>query len=134
MRELIEFCMGLIVELLQSVTLELSPGKLTALVGPSGGGKTSCVCLLQRFYEPQEGEVLLDGEPLYQYQHQYLHKKARSDTPAFITMLLEDKQPILLDGLVKCVVVCKLIHHSLSFGLGGNGIPGSCAFLWLGEI
>lgn len=76
----------LIVELLQSVTLELSPGKLTALVGPSGGGKTSCVCLLQRFYEPKEGEVLLDGEPLYHYQHQYLHEKARNDTPAFITM------------------------------------------------
>lgn len=61
---------------LQSVTLELSPGKVTALVGPSGGGKTSCVGLLQRFYEPQDGEVFLDGEPLYRYQHQYFHQKA----------------------------------------------------------
>ncbi|XP_073683820.1 antigen peptide transporter 2 [Garra rufa] len=76
---------------LKSVTLELSPGKLTALVGPSGGGKTSCVCLLQRFYEPQEGEVLLDGEPLYHYQHQYLHKK--------VAMVSQD--PVLFSGSVR---------------------------------
>uniref|UniRef100_A0A8C2DGX7 Transporter associated with antigen processing, subunit type t, teleost specific n=1 Tax=Cyprinus carpio TaxID=7962 RepID=A0A8C2DGX7_CYPCA len=76
---------------LKSVTLELSPGKLTALVGPSGGGKTSCVCLLQRFYEPQEGELLLDGEPLYQYQHQYLHKK--------VAMVSQD--PVLFSGSVR---------------------------------
>lgn len=76
----------LIVELMQSVTLELSPGKLTALVGPSGGGKSSCVSLLQRFYEPKEGEMFLDGEPLYRYKHQYLHKKARNHTQTFTIM------------------------------------------------
>uniref|UniRef100_A0A671NKP7 Transporter associated with antigen processing, subunit type t, teleost specific n=1 Tax=Sinocyclocheilus anshuiensis TaxID=1608454 RepID=A0A671NKP7_9TELE len=76
---------------LKSVTLELSPGKLTALVGPTGGGKTSCVCLLQRFYEPQEGEVLLDEEPLHHYQHQYLHKK--------VAMVSQD--PVLFSGSVR---------------------------------
>uniref|UniRef100_A0A671NHF9 Transporter associated with antigen processing, subunit type t, teleost specific n=1 Tax=Sinocyclocheilus anshuiensis TaxID=1608454 RepID=A0A671NHF9_9TELE len=75
----------------KSVTLELSPGKLTALVGPTGGGKTSCVCLLQRFYEPQEGEVLLDEEPLHHYQHQYLHKK--------VAMVSQD--PVLFSGSVR---------------------------------
>uniref|UniRef100_A0A672KR18 Transporter associated with antigen processing, subunit type t, teleost specific n=1 Tax=Sinocyclocheilus grahami TaxID=75366 RepID=A0A672KR18_SINGR len=75
----------------KSVTLELSPGKLTALVGPSGGGKISCVCLLQRFYEPKEGEVLLDGKPLYHYQHQYLHEK--------VAMVSQD--PVLFSGSVR---------------------------------
>uniref|UniRef100_A0A671KLC5 Transporter associated with antigen processing, subunit type t, teleost specific n=1 Tax=Sinocyclocheilus anshuiensis TaxID=1608454 RepID=A0A671KLC5_9TELE len=75
----------------KSVTLELSPGKLTALVGPSGGGKTSCVCLLQRFYEPKEDEVLLDGKPLYHYQHQYLHEK--------VAMVSQD--PVLFSGSVR---------------------------------
>lgn len=56
----------------QSLSLELSPGKMTALVGPSGGGKSSCVSLLQRFYEPQQGQVLLDNKPLHEYQPQYL--------------------------------------------------------------
>uniref|UniRef100_A0A9J8D367 Transporter associated with antigen processing, subunit type t, teleost specific n=2 Tax=Cyprinus carpio TaxID=7962 RepID=A0A9J8D367_CYPCA len=79
---------------LKSVTLELSPGKLTALVGPSGGGKTSCVCLLQRFYEPQEGELLLDGEPLYQYQHQYLC--ANNQFCWMVAMVSQD--PVLFSG------------------------------------
>ena len=48
---------------------------MTALVGPSGGGKTTCVSLLERFYQAQEGEILLDGQPLQTYQHKYLHRK-----------------------------------------------------------
>ncbi|TMS22575.1 Antigen peptide transporter 2 [Larimichthys crocea] len=61
---------------LKSVSMEVQPGKMTALVGPSGGGKTSCVSLLKRLYEPQEGEILLDGQPLHQYSHKYLHQKS----------------------------------------------------------
>ncbi|KAM8888866.1 antigen peptide transporter 2 [Synchiropus picturatus] len=60
---------------LKSVSFELKPGKMTALVGPSGSGKTSCVSLLTRMYDPQEGQILLDGEPLHHYQHKYLHQK-----------------------------------------------------------
>ncbi|XP_074519834.1 antigen peptide transporter 2 [Halichoeres trimaculatus] len=60
---------------LKSVSLELRPGKMTALVGPSGSGKTSCVSLLKRLYEPQEGEILLDGKPLHFYSHKYFHQK-----------------------------------------------------------
>lgn len=63
---------------MQSVSLALRPGKMTALVGPSGSGKTTCVSLLKRLYEPQEGHILLDGEPLHRYEHQYLHQKVRS--------------------------------------------------------
>ncbi|XP_041081978.1 antigen peptide transporter 1-like, partial [Polyodon spathula] len=60
---------------LKSVSFELRPGEITALVGPSGGGKSTCVCLLERFYQPQSGEILLDGAPLQEYQHSYLHRK-----------------------------------------------------------
>ena len=55
--------------------MELKPGKMTALVGPSGGGKTSCVSLLKRLYEPEEGQILLDGQPLHHYNHKYFHQK-----------------------------------------------------------
>ena len=61
----------------QSVSMELQPGKMTALVGPSGSGKSSCVSLLKRLYEPQEGQILLDGEPLHHYKHKYLHQKVQ---------------------------------------------------------
>lgn len=60
---------------LKSVSIELKPGKMTALMGPSGSGKSSCVSLLKRLYEPQEGEILLDGEPLHHYEHKCFHQK-----------------------------------------------------------
>jgi len=49
---------------LNGVSLELAPGKLVALVGLSGSGKSSVVSLLQRLYDPSGGAVLLDGVDL----------------------------------------------------------------------
>lgn len=46
---------------LLDISLVVTPGEKVALVGRSGGGKTSLVNLLPRFYELQEGEILLDG-------------------------------------------------------------------------
>ena len=46
-----------------------------SLSGPSGGGKSSCISMLERFYEPQSGSVLVDGRPLSQYDHTYLHTR-----------------------------------------------------------
>uniref|UniRef100_A0A8C4RW17 Transporter associated with antigen processing, subunit type a n=1 Tax=Erpetoichthys calabaricus TaxID=27687 RepID=A0A8C4RW17_ERPCA len=63
------------VPVLKDVSLELKPGKITALVGPSGGGKSTCVCLLERFYDPLIGEILLDGSPIQDYDFKYLHRK-----------------------------------------------------------
>lgn len=60
---------------LQGVSFSLRPGEVTALVGPSGGGKSSCVSLLENFYQPQEGVVLLDGKPVHTLRHDYLHSK-----------------------------------------------------------
>jgi ABC-type multidrug transport system fused ATPase/permease subunit len=48
-------------EALHDVSLTLAAGKVTALVGPSGSGKSSLVQLLLRFYKPQHGEIYLDG-------------------------------------------------------------------------
>jgi ATP-binding cassette subfamily B protein len=46
---------------LHDVSFEVEPGQMVALVGPSGAGKTTITYLLQRFYDPQGGRVLLDG-------------------------------------------------------------------------
>ncbi|MDR7125690.1 ABC transporter transmembrane domain-containing protein [Pseudotabrizicola sp. 4114] len=46
---------------LDGITLHVRPGETVALVGPSGAGKTTILQLLLRFYDPQQGAVLLDG-------------------------------------------------------------------------
>jgi ATP-binding cassette subfamily B protein len=46
---------------LEGVTLDIEPGQLGALVGPSGAGKTTMTYLVPRFYDVQEGAVLIDG-------------------------------------------------------------------------
>jgi len=49
---------------LHGVSFAAEPGQTTAFVGPSGGGKTTIMNLLERFYEPQSGEILIDGQPV----------------------------------------------------------------------
>ena len=59
----------------QGVSFSVSPGEVVALVGPSGGGKSTCVNLLEHFYEPVQGDVLLDDINIHDYDHKYLHTK-----------------------------------------------------------
>ncbi|XP_024294114.1 ABC-type oligopeptide transporter ABCB9-like isoform X3 [Oncorhynchus tshawytscha] len=61
--------------LMQGVGAAEKPGEVTALVGPSGSGKSSCVGLLENFYPPQQGQVLLDGRQVHTYQHDLLHSQ-----------------------------------------------------------
>jgi len=49
---------------LDQITLDIHAGETVALVGASGGGKTSLVNLIPRFYHPTEGRILLDGQNL----------------------------------------------------------------------
>uniref|UniRef100_A0AAX7SQM8 Transporter associated with antigen processing, subunit type a n=1 Tax=Astatotilapia calliptera TaxID=8154 RepID=A0AAX7SQM8_ASTCA len=85
---------------LQDFSLELKPGQITALVGPSGEGKSTCVSLLERFYEPQEGEILLDGKPLKYYDHCFLHKK----------IAVVNQEPVLFSGTIR---------QNIEYGLKG---------------
>jgi ATP-binding cassette, subfamily B, bacterial MsbA len=55
-------------DVLQGIDLHIRPGETVALVGRSGSGKTTLVNLLPRFYDPQEGQVLLDGVDVTRYR------------------------------------------------------------------
>ena len=59
---------------LWDVNMEIEPGKITALVGLSGAGKSTIVNLLDKFYEPQKGRILLDGVDLREYDTKFLRE------------------------------------------------------------
>ncbi len=59
---------------LKDINLRIRKGSTVALVGPSGGGKSTLADLIPRFYDPVGGEVRLDGKPLQAYEVQSLRK------------------------------------------------------------
>ncbi len=57
---------------LHGINMDIRPGKITAFVGLSGAGKSTIVNLLDKFYAPDCGDVMLDGVPLNEWDTQYL--------------------------------------------------------------
>lgn len=63
------------VQVLKNFSVKIEPGKTVALVGASGSGKSTAVQLLQRFYDPKSGSVLLDGKDLKEYNVTWLRRQ-----------------------------------------------------------
>ena len=63
------------IPVLSGVDLMLNPGEVVALVGPSGGGKSTVAALISRFYDPSTGHVSLDGRPLSSLSMEWLRRQ-----------------------------------------------------------
>ncbi len=59
---------------LKNINLTVQKGKTIALVGPSGGGKSTLADLVPRFYDPTQGEVCIDGKSITDYEIESLRK------------------------------------------------------------
>ena len=71
--------------ILDDISFHIKPGQTLGIMGPTGSGKTSVVNMLERFYEPTSGEVLLDGENI---QTMYLSDLHRTVNPAMQDVFL----------------------------------------------
>jgi ATP-binding cassette, subfamily B (MDR/TAP), member 1 len=60
---------------LDRISLDVPAGRITAIVGPSGSGKSSIVGLLERFYPPIEGEILMDSHNIADLNLRWLRSK-----------------------------------------------------------
>jgi ATP-binding cassette, subfamily B, bacterial len=60
---------------LHDINLKINPGEKIALVGPNGAGKTTLIKLLTRLYDPTEGEILLDGIDLREFDLRELRQR-----------------------------------------------------------
>ncbi len=61
--------------ILKGLNLEVPPGKTLALVGDSGGGKSTVISLLERFYDPLQGSIFLDGTEIKQLDIKFLRSQ-----------------------------------------------------------
>ncbi|WP_163970804.1 ABC transporter ATP-binding protein [Oceanobacillus halotolerans] len=59
---------------LKQINFDAPPGKVIGLIGATGSGKTSITQLITRFYEPEDGDVLVDGRPIQDYTLTSLRK------------------------------------------------------------
>lgn len=59
---------------LKNINLKIEKGKTVALVGASGGGKSTLADLIPRFYDPDDGDVIIDGKPISSYTLNSLRK------------------------------------------------------------
>ena len=78
---------------LTTMSLELNRGEVVALVGPSGGGKSTVAALVSRFYDPQGGMISLDGVPYEELDPKWLREQVgvvRQEPVLFATTITEN--------------------------------------------
>ncbi|KAL3138200.1 hypothetical protein ABBQ38_005424 [Trebouxia sp. C0009 RCD-2024] len=92
---------------LNGLSLKVNPGEVVALVGPSGGGKSSIVKLVERFYLPAAGAVRIDGRDVAVYDEKWLRRR----------VAIVSQEPVLYGRSVRRNICCGLeVEDGLSPG------------------
>ena len=120
---------------LDSVSFKIKTGDRVALVGPSGAGKSTVFSLIERFYEPTSGEILLDGIPVHELSRDTLRSQigyVEQDAPVLAGSLRDnlligspnatDKELKFVLGEVNLTAVLKRDKRGLDAEVGEAGI------------
>ncbi|EGD74247.1 ABC transporter B family protein [Salpingoeca rosetta] len=77
---------------LDDASLRVPTGSVVALVGPSGGGKSTIVSLLERFYDPEDGQILVGGKDIRSVDPAWLHRHVAlvGQEPVLFAMSIKD--------------------------------------------
>lgn len=115
-------------------------GQKIAIVGPTGAGKTTIVNLLMRFYEIQEGEILIDGTKISQLTRENLHDlfcMVLQDTWLFEGTIRENivysKENVAQEEVIKACKAVGLHHFIKTLPLGYDTVLGDNANLSAGQ-
>jgi ATP-binding cassette, subfamily B, bacterial len=117
----------------EDVSFELPPGKITGFVAKMGQGKTTFFKLALRFYDPQQGEVILGGRPVADYAHDnlYDHIAMMSQFPAFFHDTLRANmrmaKPNATDEEIRAICEETGIWKVLQAGAPGNPLDAEFA-------
>jgi ATP-binding cassette subfamily B protein len=120
---------------LDSVSFKIKTGDRVALVGPSGAGKSTVFSLIERFYEPTSGEILLEGTPVTELSRDALRSQigyVEQDAPVLAGSLRDnlligspnatDKELKFVLGEVNLIAVLKRDKRGLDAEVGEAGI------------
>ncbi|KAK6162948.1 hypothetical protein DH2020_002789 [Rehmannia glutinosa] len=89
------------IKILTDLSLTIYSGKIVALVGESGSGKSTVISLLQRFYDPDSGHIILDGIEIQKFQVKWLRQQ----------MGLVSQEPVLFNDTIRA---------NIAIGKGGS--------------
>ena len=114
----IEFGYGENTPVIRDVSIDFPAGKTTALVGPSGGGKSTLLNLILRLYDPQSGLVTIDGEDIRNATFSSLRNKIAfvgQDTFLFATTIMDNILLARPEATEEEVIEAAKIAHAHEF-------------------
>jgi len=93
-------------EVLKGLSLEVPAGRVVALVGPSGNGKSTIIGLLQRHYKASSGSVTMDGIDIWDFPHRYYHT----------VISIVGQEPVLFDRTLRENIIYGLENPGSAMG------------------